>query len=102
AGPQEPAPRGYDATLVLGDVVGYGGDPNAVIDRVLSLNPVAVVRGNHDKVACGLEPAEGFNAVAKSAAVWTHDTLRPECVEWLAALPRGPKEVDDLIQICHG
>ena len=49
--------RGYDATLVLGDVVGYGADPNAVIDRVTALNPVAMVRGNHDKVACGLEQA---------------------------------------------
>jgi predicted phosphodiesterase len=33
--------RGYDATLVLGDVVGYGADPNAVIDRVTALSPVA-------------------------------------------------------------
>ena len=49
--------RGYDETLVLGDVVGYGADPNAVIDRVTALKPVAIVRGNHDKVACGLEQA---------------------------------------------
>lgn len=94
--------RGYDKTIVLGDVVGYGADPNAVIDRVQSLVPVAIVRGNHDKVACGLEQAEGFNAVAKSAAVWTLETLRPEHREWLASLPQGPRDVDDLIQICHG
>ena len=59
--------RRFDQTLVLGDLVGYGPDPNAVIDRVQRLNPLAIVRGNHDKVACGLEQAEGFNAVAKSA-----------------------------------
>ena len=94
--------RGYDATLVLGDVVGYGADPNEVIDRVTALNPVAIVRGNHDKVACGLEQAEGFNMVAKSAAVWTLETLTPAHREWLAALPEGPREVDDLIEICHG
>ena len=94
--------RGYDATLVLGDVVGYGADPNAVIDRVTALNPVAIVRGNHDKVACGLEQPEGFNTVAKSAAVWTFDTLTPDHRAWLAALPEGPREVDDLIEICHG
>ena len=94
--------RGYDKTLVLGDLVGYGADPNAVIDRVRSLKPAAIVRGNHDKVACGLEQAEGFNAVAKSAARWTLDVLIPEYREWLAALPEGPIDVDDTVQICHG
>ncbi len=94
--------RGYDRTLVLGDLVGYGADPNAVIERVRSLNPAAIVRGNHDKVACGLEQAEGFNAVARSAARWTLDVLIPEYRQWLAALPEGPIEVDDTVEICHG
>jgi len=94
--------RRCDQTLVLGDLVGYGADPNAVIDRVLALKPLAIVRGNHDKVACGLEQAEGFNAVAKSAARWTLDVLTPEYREWLCALPQGPTEVDDLVEICHG
>jgi len=94
--------RGYDKTLVLGDLVGYGPDPNAVIERVRSLKPTAVVRGNHDKVACGLEQAEGFNAVAKSAARWTLDVLIPEYRAWLAALRAGPIDVDEVVQICHG
>jgi diadenosine tetraphosphatase ApaH/serine/threonine PP2A family protein phosphatase len=94
--------RRCDHTLVLGDLVGYGADPNAVITRVLALKPVAVVRGNHDKVACGVEQAEGFNAVAKSAARWTLEVLTPEYREWLAELPQGPTVVDDLIEICHG
>jgi len=94
--------RGYDKTLVLGDLVGYGPDPNIVIERVQALKPVAIVRGNHDKVACGLEQAEGFNTVAKSAAVWTLDTLTEANRNWLAELPGGPHDVDDLIQICHG
>ena len=58
--------RGYERALVLGDLVGYGADPNAVIERVQAIAPAAIVRGNHDKVACGIEQAEGFNAVAKS------------------------------------
>jgi predicted phosphodiesterase len=94
--------RGYDQTLVLGDLVGYGPDPNIVIERVQALSPVAIVRGNHDKVACGLEQAEGFNTVAKSAAHWTFETLAEEYRDWLAALPEGPHDVDDAIQICHG
>jgi predicted phosphodiesterase len=94
--------RGYDATLVLGDLVGYGPDPNLVVERVQALEPVAIVRGNHDKVACGLEQAEGFNSVAKSAAKWTLDVLRPAHREWLCALPEGPTDVDEIVEICHG
>jgi diadenosine tetraphosphatase ApaH/serine/threonine PP2A family protein phosphatase len=95
-------PRTLDATLVLGDLVGYGGDPNAVVERVQSLAPAAIVRGNHDKVACGLEQAEGFNAVARSAANWTLNVLKPAHREWLAGLPEGPIDVDDVVEICHG
>jgi predicted phosphodiesterase len=94
--------RGYEQTLVLGDLVGYGADPNAVIDRILALAPTGVVRGNHDKVASGLERADGFNAVAKSAARWTLDSLTPDHRAWLAALPSGPKLIDELVEICHG
>ncbi len=94
--------RRYDETLVLGDLVGYGPDPNLVVERVQALQPLAIVRGNHDKVACGLEQAEGFNTVAKSAAKWTLEVLTPEYREWLAVLPEGPIEVDDTVEICHG
>jgi len=94
--------RQYQETLVLGDVVGYGADPNAVIERVQALNPVAIVRGNHDKVACGIDQADGFNAVARTAAHWTLDVLSAEHREWLAALPEGPHDVDDLVEVCHG
>ncbi len=94
--------RTFDATLILGDLVGYGGDPNAVVERIQALAPVAIVRGNHDKVACGLEQAEGFNAVARSAAKWTLDVLTPAHREWLCALPEGPHMVDEVVEICHG
>jgi predicted phosphodiesterase len=92
----------YDATLVLGDLVGYGPDPNAVVERVQALQPIAIVRGNHDKVACGLEQADGFNSVAKTAARWSLDVLQPPHRDWLAALPEGPTQVDEVVEICHG
>jgi diadenosine tetraphosphatase ApaH/serine/threonine PP2A family protein phosphatase len=94
--------RGYDETLVLGDLVGYGADPNAVIERIQALRPIDIVRGNHDKVACGIEQADGFNPVARSAAQWMLEVLEPAHREWLAGLPAGPHNVDDLVQICHG
>ena len=94
--------RGYDRTLVLGDLVGYGPDPNETIARVQSLNPTSMVRGNHDKVACGLEQPEGFNAVAKGAALWTYETLTTANRLWLASLAQGPLVADGEIEICHG
>jgi hypothetical protein len=83
-------PRGYDQTLVLGDLIGYGADPNAVVERVRDLCPAAIVRGNHDKVVLGLDQAEGFNAVARSAAVWMLAALTSENREWVGELPQGP------------
>jgi predicted phosphodiesterase len=94
--------HGYDHTLVLGDLVGYGPDPNDVIARIKDLRPVAMIRGNHDKVAAGLEQPEGFNAVARRAALWTFEVLTPDNRSWLAALPKGPVLVDAFIEICHG
>ena len=95
-------PLAYERVLVLGDLVGYGADPNAICDRVRVLAPQALIRGNHDKVGSGIESPEGFNAVARSAIRWTHDALTPGNREWLAALPAGPLVVDDFIEICHG
>ena len=92
----------YDRVLVLGDLVGYGADPNAVVDRVRELNPHSVIRGNHDKVAAGLDDGESFNAVARSAVLWTYEALTPANREYLTQLPAGPQAVDDLIEICHG
>src|SRR5215216_4553683 len=96
------AQRGYDRILVLGDIVGYGPDPNAVIERVVGLAPAAIVRGNHDKIALGIQQAEGFNVSARAAAQWTLNELTPEHREWLTMLPPGPAVVDDCVEICHG
>jgi len=92
----------YDHALVLGDLVGYGADPNTVIDRVRSLTTATLIRGNHDKVGAGLENTDGFNYLARHAIEWTASELTPERRQWLAALPRGPVVIDDLVEICHG
>ena len=92
----------YDRVLVLGDLVGYGADPNAVIDRVRALPTSEIIRGNHDKVAAGVEGIEGFNHIARRAVEWTAAALTAENRRWLAALPQGPVLVDDLTEMCHG
>jgi diadenosine tetraphosphatase ApaH/serine/threonine PP2A family protein phosphatase len=92
----------YDRALVLGDLVGYGADPNAVIDLVRGLPTAAIIRGNHDKVASGLESVESFNYLARQAIEWTAAALTPENRGWLAALPEGPALIDGFTEICHG
>jgi diadenosine tetraphosphatase ApaH/serine/threonine PP2A family protein phosphatase len=93
---------GYDKVLVLGDLVGYGADPGAVIERTMALEPMAMIRGNHDKVCAGLEPAVLFNEVARKSAEWTAATLPADQLQLLAALPKGPKVVVAGLEICHG
>ncbi len=92
----------HDGVLVLGDLVGYGADPNAVIERVRALPATTIVRGNHDKVGAGLENVESFNHLARQAIAWTSAMLTPANREWLAALRQGPLTIDDLVEICHG
>jgi len=92
----------WDRALVLGDLVGYGADPNAVVERIVALSPAAVIRGNHDKAASGVEDTTNFNPAARAAAVWTYGALAPDHRAYLHALPAGPLVVDDALEICHG
>lgn len=90
----------WDKVICLGDVVGYGPDPNEVIDRLRSLDAVTI-RGNHDKVGSGLTSADDFNPVARAAAMWTREQLRPENREYLENLPIGPLPIDGF-SLVHG
>jgi len=93
----------HDCGVNLGDVVGYGADPNAVIDIVRGQNPV-LVRGNHDKAVSGAMDLDHFNPMAGLAALWTRDRLTPENLQWLRELPQGPIRIDGLdnAQFVHG
>ncbi|MBI1787744.1 MAG: metallophosphoesterase family protein [Acidobacteria bacterium] len=100
----------YDQIVCLGDLVGYGPDPNPVVEWART--KVAVqVRGNHDRVAVGLDSVEWFNPVARVAALWTQQELTPENSEFVRQLPKGPLPVlapdsqespKVLYQIAHG
>lgn len=93
----------YDRVVNLGDVVGYGGSPNQVIDRSRQLGDT-FVRGNHDKAAAGLVELNDFNPLAGWAAMWTREQLTPDNLEWLRRLPQGPIRFDDVpgTQFVHG
>ena len=75
-----------DAVWHLGDVVGYGPEPDAVVARLTALNATGV-RGNHDAAAIGGREIEWFNADARAAAEWTRATISAETRQWLADSP---------------
>lgn len=93
--------RGFDRAVCLGDIVGYGANPNEVVDLVRRMELMAVVRGNHDKVAAGVESGEQFSEIALEAALWTREVLSEENRHYLETLPMGPLEVDGFL-ISHG
>jgi len=90
----------WDKAVCLGDVVGYGPDPNEVIDRIRALGAVTI-RGNHDKVACGITSADDFNPIARAAVLWTREQLRAENREYIEKLPVGPLSLDGF-SLVHG
>jgi len=85
----------------LGDVVGYGATPNEVV-ALLRERATLNVRGNHDRVCCGLSSAAGFNPVAAEAAMWTLRNLTQENLDWLRALPQGPVRASESVLLAHG
>ena len=80
----------WDKAVFLGDLVGYGANPNQTVDMVRELRPLAAIRGNHDKVCSGIEEGELFNRMALEAAMWTRRKLTPVEPELAARPARGP------------
>lgn len=77
---------GIDATYCLGDLVGYGPDPNKCIDRIKQLQNVTCLIGNHDAAALDKIQIDTFNPEARLAVLWTRKTLTPENKEYLINL----------------
>ena len=90
----------WDQAVCLGDIVGYGPDPNEAVDRICELGCVTI-RGNHDKAIAGLTQAEEFNPVARTAVLWSRERLTAENLEFLSQLRQGPVFVDGFC-IVHG
>jgi predicted phosphodiesterase len=96
----EAAQDRWDKVACLGDLVGYGPDPNEVVERIRGLASTCI-RGNHDRVCCGLTDPDDFNPIARAAAVWTRNQLSPVNLEYLQRLPSGPLELNGIVLI-HG
>ncbi len=74
--------------ICLGDIVGYGPNPNECIQRIVSLKKVQVIAGNHDYAVVGLKELTWFNDLASRSLVWTKRHLTEENRNYLMRLPR--------------
>jgi predicted phosphodiesterase len=92
----------YDTILCLGDFVGYGAQPNQVLDVMRTMRGHKVyIRGNHDRVASGADDGSGFNHAAKAAALWTREKLSAPNRRFLRDLSLGPVMHEE-VMLCHG
>ncbi len=91
-----------DALICAGDFVGYGGEPNEVINIARKKNIQAVL-GNHDYAAVTRD-VSGLNPPAARAALWTADELTEKNMKYLRDLPKKLKISlgDNLIYVVHG
>jgi predicted phosphodiesterase len=91
----------FDQVFNLGDVVGYGANPNETTERSRQLGNI-FVRGNHDKACSGLSSLDDFNPIAGLAVLWTQKHLTRGSAEFLRGLPAGPISPVEGIQCVHG
>src|SRR5262249_50262110 len=71
------------------------------IDGIRALNAITI-RGNHDRVAAGLDEADQFNPNARFAIYWTRAVLPAGYRQYLAGLPIGPVAINEHVQLVHG
>ena len=90
-----------DAVWHLGDIVGYGPDPDGVVARLAQVGAVGV-RGNHDAAAIGGDEIEQFNPEARAAMDWTRAAISEPTRAWLAAQPERRAEAVADVTLVHG
>lgn len=80
--------QGVDQWAFLGDLVGYGAEPQPVLDCVMAFAQQGawVLQGNHEAMALQPPPASD-TSLAAATAQWTHEQLRPEHRDFIQALP---------------
>jgi diadenosine tetraphosphatase ApaH/serine/threonine PP2A family protein phosphatase len=89
-----------DAVWCLGDIIGYGPDPNDCVAIVRELPNLICLRGNHDSAAIGLTERSKFNGSAQVVLEWTEDQLNPVHRQYLQSL--SPRAVVDDVTLAHG
>lgn len=89
-----------DSIWCLGDVVGYGPDPNDCIDLLRTLPNLVCLRGNHDAAALGQIDLEAFNREARLSARWMRSILTADSMLFLQSLEE--KLILGDVTLAHG
>lgn len=87
-----------DAIWCLGDVVGYGADPDACVALVRERADICLA-GNHDLAVTGALSVADFSDAARRAAEWTQKTISPETRAFLESL--SPSNEDQVVSLYH-
>ncbi len=77
----------------LGDIVGYGPNPNECVELIRTRN-IPAVAGNHDKAVTGELSIDSFSQMAKAGVLWTQSVITEENKNFLASLPLTIQEHD--------
>lgn len=80
-----------DETWCLGDLVGYGPDPNAVVEEVLEIKNLTCLMGNHDFAVIGRMSLETFNGDAKRSLQYHEKVLSASNRDFIKTLPSKTK-----------
>ena len=83
---EDTAGRNIHRYMCLGDIIGYGANPNECIKLVRSLPKMSCILGNHDAAAIWRYSPYGMTKDAKEAILWTIDRLSPDNVVFLKHL----------------
>ena len=90
----------FEAVWFLGDLVGYGPDPNECVERVRDLPGLVSLLGNHDAATLNQIEIVSFNPDARRAVLWTQSVISPENLEYLAEIPETAQIGD--VTLAHG
>jgi diadenosine tetraphosphatase ApaH/serine/threonine PP2A family protein phosphatase len=90
-----------DETWCLGDLVGYGPDPNAVIEEVRDIPNLTCILGNHDMAAIGKMPLEAFNGDARRSLVYHEKVISASNMDFMRSLSANVKICGD-VTLAHG
>lgn len=90
-----------DAAWCLGDIVGYGPDPNEVVERMRQLPNLTCLLGNHDVAVLGQMDYAVFNTEARRSLLWQKKALTPENAAFLEQLPQET-QVRGSVSLAHG
>jgi len=89
-----------DEFICLGDIIGYGADPNYCIKKIKDLN-CRCIGGNHDFGVIGKVNINYFNYAARAAILWTSHQLKNENINFLLSLNKKIELEDDVFAV-HG